>query len=287
MVTMKPYRAILLDINGTLHIENSPIPEIHTLLYYIQQNYSHRLKIIYVSNTTQHSRSTIIHQLTSYNIPVTTNELYTSLTTTAQLFQSNRLYHPDNRPYLLLTEDAKHEFYSVSGINQTINESLSPDQYNCVVVGLSPESFNYQQLNTAFHILHSNTQKHKLIATHVGRYHKVSDGVNLGPGAFVRALEYSTGITADIIGKPSHTFYTGILHENQLQSCDCVMIGDDIKDDVIGAIKCGMDGILVRTGKYRSEDEYSYDITPTHTYNNVVDAITAIIDAHKQTTSKL
>ena len=29
------------------------------------------------------------------------------------------------------------------------------------------------------------------------------------------------------------------------------MIGDDVNDDVLGAIGAGMKGILVRTGKYR------------------------------------
>ena len=33
------------------------------------------------------------------------------------------------------------------------------------------------------------------------------------------------------------------------------MIGDDYQDDIEGALKVGMNGILVKTGKYLSGDE--------------------------------
>ena len=33
------------------------------------------------------------------------------------------------------------------------------------------------------------------------------------------------------------------------------MIGDDVRDDVLGAINCGMMGCLVKTGKFTSKDE--------------------------------
>ncbi|PIO56913.1 hypothetical protein TELCIR_14907 [Teladorsagia circumcincta] len=42
---------------------------------------------------------------------------------------------------------------------------------------------------------------------------------------------------------------------DDIDLANTVMIGDDAKDDVLGAIKSGMKGILVRTGKYRTGDE--------------------------------
>jgi phospholysine phosphohistidine inorganic pyrophosphate phosphatase len=32
------------------------------------------------------------------------------------------------------------------------------------------------------------------------------------------------------------------------------MVGDDLEADIDGAQKCGMKGVLVRTGKFRQED---------------------------------
>lgn len=44
------------------------------------------------------------------------------------------------------------------------------------------------------------------------------------------------------------------------------MIGDDVRDDVGGAISAGLQaGILVRTGKYLAGDETNKGVTPTIT----------------------
>ena len=37
---------------------------------------------------------------------------------------------------------------------------------------------------------------------------------------------------------------------------DCVMVGDDLENDVLGAVKYGITGILVKTGKYKPTDKY-------------------------------
>ena len=42
------------------------------------------------------------------------------------------------------------------------------------------------------------------------------------------------------------------------------MVGDDLVNDVGGAKRCGMRGILVRTGKYRSV-EWNLHHTDAHT----------------------
>ena len=33
------------------------------------------------------------------------------------------------------------------------------------------------------------------------------------------------------------------------------MVGDDVEADVMGAVAAGLEGVLVRTGKYRAGDE--------------------------------
>lgn len=64
----------------------------------------------------------------------------------------------------------------------------------------------------------------KLIAIHEGRYYKTSDGLSLGPGPFVKGLEYAGNCKAQIIGKPSaHFFKTGL---GGVDPSNAVMIGD-------------------------------------------------------------
>lgn len=51
----------------------------------------------------------------------------------------------------------------------------------------------------------------KLIATHEGRYFQTSNGLALGPGMFVKGLEYAADCTAHVVGKPSSDFFRGAL----------------------------------------------------------------------------
>ncbi|KAI8999661.1 hypothetical protein BC832DRAFT_594540 [Gaertneriomyces semiglobifer] len=76
-------------------------------------------------------------------------------------------------------------------------------------------------------------------------------GGSVYPGAFVSALECATGRTAEVIGKPSLSFFRSALNELQLPADQVTMIGDDVGDVALGAMQCGMLGLLVRTGKWR------------------------------------
>lgn len=64
----------------------------------------------------------------------------------------------------------------------------------------------------------------KLIATHEGRYFQTSNGLALGPGMFVKGLEYAADCTAHVVGKPSSDFFRGAL--DNTDPSEAVMIGD-------------------------------------------------------------
>lgn len=65
----------------------------------------------------------------------------------------------------------------------------------------------------------------KLIAVHEGKYYKRGDGLAVGPGCFTRGLEYSTGKTATVIGKPNPYFFNCAIPEG-IEPHECCMIGD-------------------------------------------------------------
>lgn len=66
---------------------------------------------------------------------------------------------------------------------------------------------------------------HKLIAIHEGKYYKRKDGLALGPGCFVKGLEYATGAKSILIGKPNEYFFKSALPDD-ISLEECVMIGD-------------------------------------------------------------
>ncbi|WP_348644068.1 HAD hydrolase-like protein [Mesorhizobium sp. B4-1-3] len=105
---------------------------------------------------------------------------------------------------------------------------------------------------------------------------KDADGqLSLDTGAFVAALEFASGRSPVVLGKPSPDFFLSALGGLRCPPADAVMVGDDAESDVAGALRAGLGaGLLVRTGKYRPGDETRFDPAPTA----VVDDLAAAAD---------
>ena len=184
--------------------------------------------------------------------PPTHPQVFSSLAAARKLIDKQSL-----RPYLLVHPGAMPDF-------EGLPSGSAP---NAVLVGLAKEAFTYSALNTAFRILHS-TPDAQLIAIHRGRYYKEPDGLSLGPGPFVTALEEASGRQATVVGKPEPSFFSLALADLAVRPEEAVMVGDDVVSDVGGAQAVGMRGVLVRTGKYQPGDETSKGVHPDATVDD-------------------
>ena len=171
---MKPSFAILVDLSGTLFIDEVAVPGAVAAL---KRLISHpKFAVKFVTNTTKESSANLLNRLNRVGFDYLQREtIFTSLTAARNLVNEKHL-----RPLLLLESEAMEEF---EGVEQT--------NLNSVVIGLAPSQFYFEKLNEAFRLLHSNPDA-TLIGIHKGRYYQRKDGLALGPGPFVEALEYST-----------------------------------------------------------------------------------------------
>ncbi|XP_034098575.1 haloacid dehalogenase-like hydrolase domain-containing protein 2 [Drosophila albomicans] len=246
-------KAALIDLSGTLHVEDDPTPNAVAALQRLRES---GISVKFVTNTTKDSKKSLHERLTKIGFQLDVNEIYSSLSAAAAFVSKEQL-----NPFYLLSDDARQDF-------PTEDKSR---QLDSVVVGLAPNAFNYEHMNKAFSIL-LQQKSHKLVAVHQGKYYKRSDGLALGPGCFVKGLEYATGSTATVIGKPNPYFFKSALPEG-LTAKQCVMIGDDANDDVAGAMAVGLQGILVKTGKFLPDALAALSTPPTAVVENFAEAV--------------
>lgn len=164
----------------------------------------------FVTNTTKESVSSLYARLVKIGFQLEQKEICSSLIAASAYVQTNGL-----NPYYIVTDDARQDFPP----HDTSRE------HDSVVIGLAPENFSYDFLNEAFRILHHSKGKARLIAIHEGKYYKTKQGISLGPGCFVKGLEYSSGIKSVCVGKPNEYFFRSALPEG-VKPDECVMIGD-------------------------------------------------------------
>ncbi|XP_041355856.1 haloacid dehalogenase-like hydrolase domain-containing protein 2 [Gigantopelta aegis] len=248
-------KVVLVDLSGTLHIENTEIPGSIDAIKRLREK---NVNIKFVTNTTKESKRNLLKRLSDIGFAITGDEIFTSLTAARVAVETRGL-----RPLLLVDERALEDF-----------EGVSVDNPNAVVIGLAPDEFNYHCMNEAFRLLVNGAS---LVAIHKARYYKRQDGLALGPGPFVEALQFAADVPATVVGKPELSFFTSAVREFDCQPDECVMIGDDARDDIGGAQSCGMLGILVKTGKYRQGDESKIDPPPYRTVDDFSSAIEHII----------
>ncbi|RGB38275.1 Haloacid dehalogenase-like hydrolase domain-containing protein 2 [Rhizophagus diaphanus] len=219
-------RGVLIDLSGTIYVGDKACEGAVAGLKKLRQS---GIPFRFCTNTTTQSVEKLKNKLINLGFEVHKNEIFTSVIACRNIVLSRGL-----RPLLFLEDAALEDFQGIP----------TEEPNNAVVIGLSPTNFRYEMLNKAFRILNIN-----LIQI---------DGLSLGPGPFTEALEYASGVKANVVGKPEKSFYELALEDMDLlnDANHVVMIGDDIVNDLgSGAKELGLIRYLVKTGKYQNGDE--------------------------------
>jgi HAD superfamily hydrolase (TIGR01458 family) len=247
-------RGILADMDGVWFVDNEAIPGAVKALARIRER---GIPLRIISNTTRKTREQLAAKMTGLGMPVDPGEVISTPRVAAQWLRS----HGVRTARLLITEDIRDEFAG-------IESSPHPE---AIVIADIGNAWSYDLMSELFHQVMDGA---RIVALHRGRYWQVADGLKLDIGAFVVGLEYATGVSATVIGKPSPEMFEAAMRDMNLSPADVVMIGDDVRQDVGGAQAAGIRGVLVKTGKYRP-DLTAGDVTP----NLVLDSIAALATA--------
>jgi HAD superfamily hydrolase (TIGR01458 family) len=247
----------LIDLDGVLYVGNKAVDgAIEAIDFLIDKGYPFRC----VSNTTRKCRHTVATHLSVLGFRIPEDHIFTpSLAAIAHMKKTRKTKH-----FLLATGDVDRDFTEV-------RNSGSGSKPDWVIIGDAGDMVTYKSMNTAFRFLMGGAE---MLALENDRYWMAAEGLSLSAGPIVKALEYATGKTATLMGKPSLEFFNLALQDMHVPLERVAMIGDDIITDIGGANRAGMKGILVRTGKYRSDSVETSMIKPTCT----IDSISSIQD---------
>jgi HAD superfamily hydrolase (TIGR01458 family) len=245
-------RALLIDLDGVLYVEDEPIAGAVDAVAAFRDA---GLGLRFVTNTTQRSRRHTLEKLERLGIRVGPDELITP----AVLAVEHCRARGHDRVALLMADDVKADFAGLAEAG---------DRVDAVVVGDLGEGFGYDVLNRAFRLVLDGAE---LVALQRNRYWLRADGLALDVGPFVAALEYAAGVEAVVVGKPAPAFFRLALSQLGARPEQAAMVGDDVESDIGGAIRAGLRGVLVRTGKFREETAASADPPPTDVIDSIAD----------------
>ena len=229
--------AILLDIDGVLHVSGEPIDGAADAIVRLREN-GHRLR--FVTNTTTRSRTQLAEELRRDGFEIDEAELQTAAGAAVRELRGKRV--------LAVTMHAL--------VGDLEGLELVGEGADAVLVGGADETpetnlvFSYMNLARAFAELELGAA---LYCLHRNRWWQTKHGPMLDSGAFVAGLEYAAQTEATVLGKPSTAYFAAACEALDADPHMTWMVGDDLESDIVGAQGVGMHAVLVRTGKFRPD----------------------------------
>jgi HAD superfamily hydrolase (TIGR01458 family) len=250
--------AFLLDLDGTLYSGDAAIPGAADALAHLRHG---RVPFRLVTNTTSRSRRMLVERLAGYGLSVRAEEIVTATLAGATLLRARGF----SRVAPFLPSAALEDLAGLTLLGGTSDRPAGPAE--AVVLGDLGERWTYALLQEAFDHLMAGAA---LVALSRDRYFRQGERLALDAGPFVAALEYAANTSAEIAGKPSLAFFAAAVSSLGLPLDRSVaMVGDDLWSDVEGAQRAGLQGWLVRTGKFREEVLRSGSVWPDRVLESV------------------
>ncbi len=228
-MTLNSNIPLLIDFDGVLKIGDRPAVGIQLFLDFIEKN---GIPACVLSNSTLRTGQSIIKFFNSngvkFNLPA-----MSAVDATLNFVKNN---------YRSVSVYASEE------IREIFSELITDKNTEAIIVGDLGKNWTYDILNEIFRKVYQGAD---LVAMQKNKFWK-PDGNNLfmDAGAFIASIEYATGKTAKLIGKPSPFFsHSALKILGFQQKSEFIMIGDDIEADISAAQNIGGKGILIYSGK--------------------------------------
>ncbi len=247
---LRGVRALLLDLDGVIVLAGEAIPGAAKALNELERR---GMPYRIVTNTSAVSRQTLSRWSARLGAPIPPERFESALSASAAWTAR----HFKDRPlYVLASEDARTEFAGQQLLSHA-EAATRGASVAAVVIGDLPEDATYENLNRAFRLVLDGAA---LIGMHRNGWWLTPDGPTLDSGAFVVGLEFASGRSATIVGKPSSSFFAQGVRDlrreagRDLARAEIAMVGDDVRTDIRAAQRAGLRGILVLSGKHGEAD---------------------------------
>jgi HAD superfamily hydrolase (TIGR01458 family) len=222
---------VLLDLDGTLYVGSQVVPGAPEAVRWLRDQ---GLTVRFCTNTDSIAPAALADRLARRGFETSEEELVTPVAVAERLFAS--------------ASQARVLAVAAEGVRQLLGRFLvGPDAPATHVLVADPSyGASYDDLDAAFRALRGRAE---LVATQVNRIAVRDDGEHLDTGGWVRLLEYATGQTARVLGKPSPEFFTAPLDALGRGPDTALVVGDDLAADIGGGRSVGAATVLVRSGK--------------------------------------
>jgi HAD superfamily hydrolase (TIGR01450 family) len=234
--TLADIAAFLLDMDGTMYVDDRLQPRALDLLALLEQT---GRSYIFLTNNSSARASDYLAKLRRLGVEVAPGRVLTSGEATASYLLRET---PHRRVFLLGTPSLEAEFRE-AGLE------LTDDDPECVVLGFD-KTLTYAKLERACLLLADGLP---YVATHPDYTCITEAGLIPDTGAFIVGIEKVTGRLPKVIGKPEPEMVAAALERLGSTAGQTAIVGDQLDTDMTMAQRSGLLGVLVLSGETSRE----------------------------------
>jgi HAD superfamily hydrolase (TIGR01450 family) len=253
------YDAFLFDLDGVLYRCDAVVAGAADVVSRLRKLGK---RVVFVTNNSGRTPERVAERLRAMGIPAEGSEVETSGHATATVLAGRGV-----RTAFVIGEAGLLTALSQAGIEVV----QGPPRAEAVVVGWD-RGADYAKLRTASVLVQGGAA---LVATNPDGSFPAADGTRWpGAGALLAAVEATTGVRGEVIGKPFPPLLRAA-HERAGGGRPLV-IGDRLDTDIAGAAGLGWDSMLVLTGISSAEDARVAQVRPTYVAERLSELFTPL-----------
>ncbi len=233
------YDNVLLDLDGCVWVGSTCTPQAPEAVSALR---AAGKRLAFVTNDAARSPEDYVRKLWSLGVQASLEEVVT----VGAAIQHALAEHPATGVYVI---GPPAIFRHVSEAGHRIVNGTAGEHEAEVVVVAAHEEFSYRELRTATQVVLAGAE---IVAAGRDRTFPADDGPWPASGSVVAALEYATGGTARVLGKPDPQIFRTAL--DRLGDGRTLVVGDRLDSDLAGAAAAGLDAAIVLTGVTSAED---------------------------------
>ncbi len=269
---MHDYRAYLIDLDGVIYRGEQRLPGARELVEWLDTT---GRPVLYLSNNSLQTPDEVAAKLARLDMPHPEGRVltagYAAVRLAAERFPGGRIF--------VLAMPSIERMAAEAGLLPVWSEAMEGPTPDAILVGLD-RSLTYDRLRRGLRAILGGAA---FIA--VNRDHRLpmEDGVDPGTGSIATALEYASGIRAEIVGKPAPGIVNQAMHLLGVSPQETLMVGDGLELDVVAGHAAGVATALVLTGLTSREEAEAAtgDQKPEYIYADVAELLVAAkIAAH-------
>ncbi len=255
MLNFSPIRAVLFDMDGVIYRGKTPMPGIHEILAFCQEQ---GIKYACITNNSSKTPQQFEEKLASMGIEIAGPHVISSALATADYMRQT--YPPGTTAYVI----------GMRGLQQAIfgdNYFVYTEQHPYVVA-----------LGVDMHVTYEKFKIGCLAIQHGADYivsntdvaFPSEEGLLPGAGALAIVLQTATGVKPFVVGKPQLPMFQSAMRMLDSSPATTLVIGDRLETDIAGARNAGLQSALVLTGVTKREHVETSIYQPDAIFDNLL-----------------